>query len=126
MRDPDDAPHKCDAPELLRAEHPGGDQCTQEPRHQDGPVRQKQPSRIAHEVALALVGYVFLVALTFAFTRVFSGRGAYTQIGALIGTIMVANVFVIIIPYQKKWSPPARRHGARSRSGARRQAALGP
>ena len=55
-----------------------------------------------HEVALALVGDVFLVALTFAFTRVFSGRGAYTQIGALIGTIMVANVFVIIIPYQKK------------------------
>src|ERR1700733_8934122 len=55
-----------------------------------------------HEVALALVGYAFLVALTFAFTRVFSGRGAYTQIGALIGTIMVANVFVIIIPYQKK------------------------
>jgi uncharacterized membrane protein len=55
-----------------------------------------------HEVALALVGYVFLVALTFAFTRVFSGRGAFTQIGALIGTIMVANVFVIIIPLQKK------------------------
>ncbi len=55
-----------------------------------------------HEVALALVGYVFLVALTYAFTHVFSGRGAFTQIGALIGTIMVANVFVIIIPYQKK------------------------
>ena len=32
----------------------------------------------------------------------FSGRGAFTQIGALIGTIMVANVFVIIIPNQKK------------------------
>ncbi|MGB8043576.1 MAG: urate hydroxylase PuuD [Pseudolabrys sp.] len=55
-----------------------------------------------HEVALALVGYVFLVALTYAFTHVFSGRGAFTQIGALIGTIMVANVFVIIIPFQKK------------------------
>jgi uncharacterized membrane protein len=55
-----------------------------------------------HEVAFALVGYVFLVALTFGFTHVFSGRGAFTQIGALIGTIMVANVFVIIIPYQKK------------------------
>jgi uncharacterized membrane protein len=55
-----------------------------------------------HEVALALVGYVYLVALTFAFTHVFSGLGAFTQIGALIGTIMVANVFVIIIPYQKK------------------------
>ena len=30
------------------------------------------------------------------------GRGAFTQIGALIGTIMVANVFAIIIPNQKK------------------------
>ena len=51
-----------------------------------------------HEVGLAIVGYVFLVALT----HVFSGRGAFTQIGAIIGTIMVANVFVVIIPYQKK------------------------
>lgn len=55
-----------------------------------------------HEVALALVGYVFLVALTYAFTHVFSGRGAFTQIGALIGTIMVANVFAVIMPYQRK------------------------
>jgi uncharacterized membrane protein len=56
----------------------------------------------AHEVALALVGYVFLAGLTYGFTHVFSGRGAFTQIGALIGTIMVANVFLIIIPNQKK------------------------
>jgi uncharacterized membrane protein len=55
-----------------------------------------------HEVALALVGFVFLVALTYGFTHVFSGRGALTQIGALIGTIMVANVFIIVIPNQKK------------------------
>ena len=55
-----------------------------------------------HEVAAALIGYVFLVALTYGFTHVFTGRGAFTQIGALIGTIMVANVFIIIIPYQKK------------------------
>ena len=55
-----------------------------------------------HEIALALVGYVFLVGLTYAFTHVFSGRGAFTQIGALIGTIMVANVFVIVIPNQKR------------------------
>jgi uncharacterized membrane protein len=55
-----------------------------------------------HELALSLVGYVFLVGLTYGFTHVFSGRGAFVQIGALIGTIMVANVFVIIIPYQKK------------------------
>jgi uncharacterized membrane protein len=55
-----------------------------------------------HESGLALVGYVFLVVLTWAFTHVFSGRGALTQIGALLGTIMVANVFVVIIPNQKK------------------------
>ncbi|MFZ0840122.1 MAG: urate hydroxylase PuuD [Xanthobacteraceae bacterium] len=55
-----------------------------------------------HEGALALVGFVFLVALTYGFTKVFSGRGAFTQIGALIGTIMIANVFAIIIPNQKK------------------------
>ena len=55
-----------------------------------------------NNVVLSLVGYVFLVGLTYAFTHVFSGRGAFNQIGALVGTIMVANVFVIIIPYQKK------------------------
>ncbi len=55
-----------------------------------------------HEVALALVGYVFLVALTYGFTHIFSGRGALNQIGALIGTVMVANVFLIVIPNQKK------------------------
>jgi uncharacterized membrane protein len=55
-----------------------------------------------NELALSLVGFVFLVALTYGFTHVFSGRGAFTQIGALIGTIMVANVFVIIIPNQRK------------------------
>jgi len=55
-----------------------------------------------HEVALALVGYVYLVALTYGFTHVFSGLGAFTQVGAIIGTIMVANVFIIVIPYQKK------------------------
>jgi uncharacterized membrane protein len=55
-----------------------------------------------HEIALALTGYLFLVALTYGFTHVFSGRGAFAQIGALIGTIMVANVFAIIIPNQNK------------------------
>jgi uncharacterized membrane protein len=60
-------------------------------------------SRVArHELAFVIGGYVFLVALTFAFTHVLSGRGAFNQIGAIIGTIMVANVFVIIIPNQRK------------------------
>jgi uncharacterized membrane protein len=54
------------------------------------------------ELAFVLTGYVFLVALTFAFTHVLSGRGAFNQIGAIIGTIMVANVFLNIIPNQRK------------------------
>jgi uncharacterized membrane protein len=55
-----------------------------------------------NETVLAAIGYVLLVALTYGFTHVFSGRGAFTQIGALVGTIMVANVFVVIIPNQKR------------------------
>jgi uncharacterized membrane protein len=55
-----------------------------------------------HELSLALGGYLFLVVLTYAFTHVLSGRGALNQIGAIIGTIMVANVFLVIIPNQKK------------------------
>jgi uncharacterized membrane protein len=55
-----------------------------------------------NEGLLAAFGFVFLVVLTWGFTQVFSGRGAFTQIGALIGTMMVANVFAIIIPNQKK------------------------
>jgi uncharacterized membrane protein len=55
-----------------------------------------------NELLLSVIGYIFLVGLTYGFTHVFSGRGAFTQIGALVGTIMVANVFAIIIPYQKK------------------------
>jgi uncharacterized membrane protein len=55
-----------------------------------------------HELPFAVGGYIFLVALTYAFTHVLSGRGAFNQIGAIIGTIMVANVFLVIIPNQKK------------------------
>jgi uncharacterized membrane protein len=54
------------------------------------------------DTVLAGVGFVFLVALAFGFTLVFSGRGMTMQLGALIGTMMVANVFLVIIPNQKK------------------------
>ena len=55
-----------------------------------------------HELPFAFGGYLFLVGLTYAFTHVLSGRGAFNQIGAIVGTIMVANVFAVIIPNQKK------------------------
>jgi uncharacterized membrane protein len=53
-------------------------------------------------MGLALLLYVLLIAMTWGFTHVFTGRGAFTQVGALIGTMMVANVFVVIIPNQKR------------------------
>ncbi len=54
------------------------------------------------ETVLAAVGFVFLVALAWAFSCVFSPRGAFMQMGALIGTIMAANVLMVIIPGQRK------------------------
>ena len=61
------------------------------------------------------------------FTHVFSGRGAFMQIGALIGTIMVANVLMVIIPGQRKMVA-ALIAGQAARPGLRRarQAALDP
>ncbi|MDJ1157063.1 urate hydroxylase PuuD [Chelatococcus sp. SYSU_G07232] len=51
---------------------------------------------------LAAAGFVGLVAAAYGFTQVFSGRGAMLQMGALIGTMMTANVFLVIIPNQRK------------------------
>jgi len=55
----------------------------------------------ARTALLCAIGFAFLVAATWGYTQVFSGRGAYIHAGALIGTIMVANVFFVIIPNQK-------------------------
>ncbi len=55
-----------------------------------------------NEVALGAVLFVFIVALTWGFQQVFSGRGALIHVGAVMATIMTANVFFIIIPGQKK------------------------
>lgn len=43
----------------------------------------------------------FLVLSTYVLTQVFSDRGAFLHVGAMIGTAMVGNVFFIIIPNQK-------------------------
>ena len=52
--------------------------------------------------ALGLVGYVLLVAATWGYTHLYGGRGAFIQMGALIGAIMVLSVFATIIPNQRK------------------------
>ncbi|GDY28044.1 hypothetical protein AHAT_39340 [Agarivorans sp. Toyoura001] len=49
-------------------------------------------------LSLVIIGALFC----YGFTQVFSGRGAFIHMGALIGTIMVANVWIKIIPGQKQ------------------------
>jgi uncharacterized membrane protein len=51
---------------------------------------------------LAIALFIQIMAFAWIYTHVFSGRGAFIHVGALIGTMMAANVFRIIIPNQKK------------------------
>lgn len=54
-----------------------------------------------HSVILGLVLMALVTAISWGLTEVFSARGAYIHIGAIIGTIMAGNVFRVIIPGQK-------------------------
>ena len=54
------------------------------------------------EGLLGLVMFVFIVAVAFMLTHLLSGRAAYIHVGAMIGTIMVGNVLMVIIPGQRK------------------------
>lgn len=53
-------------------------------------------------LALGLVGFALIVLLAWGLSHVYGGRGMYMQVGATIGTIMVANVAMVIIPGQRK------------------------
>ncbi|GAB2682052.1 urate hydroxylase PuuD [Aliiglaciecola sp. 3_MG-2023] len=52
-------------------------------------------------LAFAFFLLLLLTLAAWLATQWFSGRGAYIHIGALIGTIMVANVFLQIMPSQR-------------------------
>ena len=55
-----------------------------------------------HEKLFAAIGYVLIVVVAYVLTNVFSGRAAYIHLGAIFGTIMAANVWMHILPSQKK------------------------
>ena len=58
-------------------------------------------SPLAHNgKAFGLVLFAILLLVDWGLFQVFSGRGAYIHMGAVIGTIMVANVFLGIVPSQ--------------------------
>ncbi|GAA4354378.1 urate hydroxylase PuuD [Hymenobacter saemangeumensis] len=49
----------------------------------------------------AVIGFAIATVFAWFYCQVFSGRAAYIHFGAMLGTLMVANVFFIIIPAQK-------------------------
>ena len=51
-------------------------------------------------LGITLLGLVTLLA--WGLTELFSGRAAYIHFGAVLGTIMVGNVFFVIIPGQRR------------------------
>jgi uncharacterized membrane protein len=55
-----------------------------------------------HTTLLAAVGFIWILAAAYFYSQVFSGRTALIHVGAFIGTLMAANVFAVIIPYQRK------------------------
>ncbi|MGE8439206.1 MAG: urate hydroxylase PuuD [Pseudomonas palmensis] len=50
---------------------------------------------------LGAVLFVLIIAAAYGFSQIFSGRAAYIHVGAIIGTIMVGNVFFTIMPAQR-------------------------
>jgi uncharacterized membrane protein len=56
----------------------------------------------------ALIGFMLAVAFAYGYCHVFNARAAYIHFGAMLGTLMAANVFFIIIPSQKAMVKAAR------------------
>ena len=65
----------------------------------DGLCRSKLDAR---DSVLLAVFFAMLVIAEYGLTLVFGGRGAFLQLGAIMGTVMSANVAMVIIPNQKK------------------------
>ena len=52
--------------------------------------------------ALSVAVFGFVCLLAWGLCQVFGGRGAFIHFGAVLGTIMVANVAMVIIPGQRR------------------------
>ena len=63
---------------------------------------------IKRSVLFIIVGTAIAVGIAYFYSMVFSSRAAYIHFGAMLGSIMVANVFFVIIPAQKAMVKAAR------------------
>jgi uncharacterized membrane protein len=60
-------------------------------------------SPLGHNPPLATaISFLLLAGVAFGLTQLFSGRAAYMHVGALLGTIMAANVWRVIQPAQRQ------------------------
>ena len=75
------------------------------------PLRTKEP------IAIALC-FVLLAGIIYGLNHLLSGRAAFIHVGALLGSIMVGNVFFHIMPSQRELI-------ALTKSGKRQDAKLG-
>jgi len=57
---------------------------------------------VRNDTAFAITGFVLVLALAAALGQVLSARAAYIHIGALFGTIMTSNVWMRILPPQRR------------------------
>ncbi len=53
-------------------------------------------------IVLGALVFALILAASVLYTKVFSARGAFLHVGAFVGTIMAFNVFMVIIPNQRK------------------------
>jgi uncharacterized membrane protein len=54
------------------------------------------------QAALAAVGTALVALAAWGASELFAARAAYLEVGAILGTIMVANVLIVIIPAHRK------------------------
>lgn len=62
-----------------------------------------------NKVVFTLLITLLLVVFAWFYSQVFSGRAAYIHFGVMIGTLMAANVFFVIIPGQKRMVAAAKK-----------------
>ena len=56
---------------------------------------------IKKPILFTILGFLIATGFAYFYSHVFSARAAYIHFGAMLGSLMVANVFFVIIPSQK-------------------------
>jgi len=57
--------------------------------------------RVVNERLFTIVGVALVTVTAWLVAQLFTGRGAFVQVGAMLGSLMVANVLFVIMPAQR-------------------------